>query len=292
MADVSNGADATASAEKVLLLVDDEENILASLRRLFRRDGYQVLLAQSGQEGLKALESATVGVVVSDQRMPEMSGVDFLRVVKRRFPDTVRIVLSGYTDLKSVTDAINEGAIYKFLTKPWDDEQLRANVREAFERYSMKQDNMRLARQLSHANEELALINAELEQRVEEKARELAQSVQSLRLAQAVLEHLPAAVFGLCDDGCIAVANRGAHRRFAAGGEMLLGERFADVVPPDLSNAVARICAESALGREGDGYVPNLGRVICAPVDFGEYPARGWVVVITQIEPGKGPGAP
>ena len=105
--------------ERTLLLVDDEENIVRSLKRLLRRDGYNILTANSGKEGLEVLNDDNVGVIISDQRMPEMNGTEFLSQVKVLHPDTIRIVLSGYTDLNSVTDAINDGAIFKFLTKPW-----------------------------------------------------------------------------------------------------------------------------------------------------------------------------
>jgi PAS domain S-box-containing protein len=128
-----------------LLLVDDEEGILQSLRRMLRRDGYVIHLATSAAEGLAVLAREPVGVIISDQRMPGMTGSEFLSKVKESYPDTIRIVLSGYTELNSITDAINKGAIYKFLTKPWDDELLRAHIVEAFARYEMKRDNARLA---------------------------------------------------------------------------------------------------------------------------------------------------
>lgn len=115
-----------------LLLLDDEANVLRALTRVLRRDGYQILSTTSVREAFDLLAEHNVQVIVSDQRMPEMSGTDFLSQVKNIYPDTVRIVLSGYTDLKSVTDAINEGAIYKFLTKPWDDQQIRNHIQQAF----------------------------------------------------------------------------------------------------------------------------------------------------------------
>ncbi|MFN2362072.1 MAG: EAL domain-containing protein [Marinobacter sp.] len=118
--------------ERTLLLLDDEENILRALTRVLRRDGYRILATTSVKEAFSLLAANQVQVIVSDQRMPEMSGTDFLSEVKAIHPETVRIVLSGYTDLKSVTDAINEGAIYKFLTKPWDDQQIREHIRQAF----------------------------------------------------------------------------------------------------------------------------------------------------------------
>ena len=153
--------------ERTLLLVDDEENITNAMVRLLRRDGYNILRANSGKAGLDLLTQHKVGVIISDQRMPEMTGVEFLSRVKELYPDTVRIVLSGYTELNSVTDAINRGAIYKFLTKPWEDDLLRANVEEAFRYHEMKMENARLNMALQQANDMLQTINHELEQRVE-----------------------------------------------------------------------------------------------------------------------------
>lgn len=117
---------------QTLLLVDDEVGVLNALSRLFRREGYTILATPSALEALKLLAQHTVQVVISDQRMPEMSGTEFLSRVRMLYPDTIRIVLTGYTDLESVTDAINRGAIYKFLTKPWDDDHLRELIRESF----------------------------------------------------------------------------------------------------------------------------------------------------------------
>lgn len=126
------------SQSRSLLILDDEENIRRSLMRLLRRDGYHILEAGSAAEAFELLATNRVQVIVSDQRMPGMNGTEFLNQVKEMYPDTVRMVLSGFTDLASVTDAINKGAIYKFLTKPWDDEDLRAQVLEAFRRYEQQ----------------------------------------------------------------------------------------------------------------------------------------------------------
>ncbi|HEV7799482.1 MAG TPA: EAL domain-containing protein, partial [Burkholderiales bacterium] len=126
--------------ERTLLLLDDEENVLSSLKRLLRQDNYRIFTATSAQAAFEILASHKVGVIVSDQRMPEVTGVEFLRRVKELYPDSVRMVLSGYTDLDSVTDAINQGAVYRFLTKPWEDSLLRAHIAEAFRRYASLQD--------------------------------------------------------------------------------------------------------------------------------------------------------
>ena len=131
----------TAAAEgvqgKTVLLVDDDANVIASLQRLLLMEGYTVLSAGSGQEGLEQLSLNRVAVVVSDFRMPGMNGAEFLGRVKELYPDTVRIVLSAYADLESVTDAINMGAIFKFLNKPWSDDDVRDKVGEAFRQHAM-----------------------------------------------------------------------------------------------------------------------------------------------------------
>ncbi|MHB8474355.1 MAG: EAL domain-containing protein [Gammaproteobacteria bacterium] len=117
---------------QTLLLVDDEANVLNALSRALRRSEYRILVALSGEEALDILAREDVHVIMSDQRMPGLSGTELLSKVKEMYPDTVRIVLSGYTDLGAITEAINQGAIYKFLTKPWEDEELRRQIQDAF----------------------------------------------------------------------------------------------------------------------------------------------------------------
>jgi diguanylate cyclase (GGDEF)-like protein/PAS domain S-box-containing protein len=115
-----------------LLLVDDEECVLSAFKRLFRRDGYRVLTATSAAQAFKLLAMHTVQVIISDHRMPILDGTEFLSRVKGMYPNTVRLVLSGYTEINAVTNTVNQGGIYKFLTKPWDDVQLQEHVRDAF----------------------------------------------------------------------------------------------------------------------------------------------------------------
>jgi response regulator RpfG family c-di-GMP phosphodiesterase len=124
-----------ASLQRVLLLVDDEEHILLALGRLLRREGYQILSTTSPLQALELLATHPVGVIVSDAMMPEMPGAELLRRVKGLYPGVVRIMLSGYAELHSVTEAINEGSVYKFITTPWDDALLREHIQESFRRY-------------------------------------------------------------------------------------------------------------------------------------------------------------
>ena len=127
--------------ERILLLVDDEKNVLMSLNRILRRERYNILTATSGEEGLELMARHKVGVVVSDQRMPGMTGVEFLRRVKLMHPDTVRMILSGHTEISTLTDAINKGEIYQFITKPWENDALIATIREAFIRHDLFKKN-------------------------------------------------------------------------------------------------------------------------------------------------------
>ena len=265
--------------ERTLLLVDDEENILSALTRLLRRDAYHILRAGSGKEGLELLAANKVGVIISDQRMPEMSGVEFLSQVKELYPDTVRIMLSGYTELNSVADAINRGAIYKFLTKPWEDDLLRANVEEAFHRYEMKMENVRLSREVQESNEKLMLNNRELEKRVEEKTREALINLDVLLASQEILENLPVAVIGIAADGMIAVANKIAQQLFGSGVQRpLLGETASTVIPEKLlNNAVVRCTAQQ--GKNpclADGAVLNCWSSVIVELSL----SRGKVLVV------------
>jgi len=127
-----------------ILLVDDEANILGSLRRLLRRENYELLTATSAEEGLKILEQREVNLIISDQRMPGMQGVEFLKKAMELCPDTIRIILSGYTDVDTVTAAINEGRVYQFILKPWNDEELKITIKRALEQYELQMENKKL----------------------------------------------------------------------------------------------------------------------------------------------------
>ena len=106
-------------AQATLLFVDDEANILSSLKRLFRPLGYRIFTAESGAQGLEIMERETVDLVVSDMRMPEMNGAQFLEKVREKWPETVRILLTGYAEIGATIEAINKGQIYRYISKPW-----------------------------------------------------------------------------------------------------------------------------------------------------------------------------
>jgi EAL domain-containing protein (putative c-di-GMP-specific phosphodiesterase class I)/CheY-like chemotaxis protein len=219
-----------------LLLVDDEVNIVAALKRLLRPDGYEISSANCGEQGLEILAQQQVDVIISDQRMPGLSGADFLRQARKLRPDTIRIMLSGYTELQSVTDAVNEGAIYKFLTKPWDDEQLRTHLRDAFHLKEIADDNARLHMEVRNANHELASANRRMEQLLHQMQRQIARDEISLGVARDLLQQLPLPVIGLDDEGMIAFINGAAGQLFQRSGA-LLGNQACVVLPELFPNS-------------------------------------------------------
>ncbi|NMG16667.1 EAL domain-containing protein [Aromatoleum bremense] len=128
--------------DRTLLLVDDEPSIQSALRRILRSEGYILLFAGNAAEALDLLAKHAVGVVMSDFRMPGMDGIQLLDKVKNLYPDTVRLVLSGYADIGTITNAINRGSIFRFLHKPWDDRELLQSVRDAFERFDRRRNTL------------------------------------------------------------------------------------------------------------------------------------------------------
>lgn len=172
-----------------ILCVDDEPNILSALRRLLRGKGYQVLTADSGGEGLEQLAAQPIDLVISDMRMPVMDGARFLAQVRERWPGTVRLLLTGYSDVQSIQDAINCGEIYRYITKPWDDNDLLLIVRHALERRALEQDKLRLEALTRQQNEELRQLNGSLEQKVEERTRQLkANFLTTIKILSSIAE--------------------------------------------------------------------------------------------------------
>lgn len=171
-----------------LLLVDDEANILSSLKRLFRPHGYRIFTAENGRQGLEILARESVDMVISDMRMPEMNGAQFLEQARKTWPDTVRILLTGYAELDSAIDAINKGQIYRYIAKPWEDADMLVLVRQALERKVLLQEKKRLEALTQRQNEELRELNSSLEQKVLERTSELKQTMDFLNLAHEKLK--------------------------------------------------------------------------------------------------------
>ena len=239
-----------------ILCVDDERNVLRSLERIFLDDDYLILTAASGEEGLELLDaSPQVQVVISDFRMPGMNGVEFLKEVFSRHPDTIRIVLSGYADTAAVVAAINEGKVYKFIPKPWNDDELRMTVAKALEHFAAHRRSVQLAEELHLRNQELHELNANLEHLVETRTCELRLQNRALLHARNVLDRLPFGVLGLGADGTVVQVNREAALLLNLAPEFILGEPMRAVLPAAICSLAGSVteasCGYQALPLNG-----------------------------------------
>lgn len=181
----------TQTYKHTLLLVDDEASILKALNRLFRREGYQILTAEGGQQALDLLEGADgpVSLIISDQRMPGMNGATFLERSMAFSPDSLRFLLTGYSDMDAVVDAVNKGKIDKYLNKPWNDSEMQLLVREALNQVELKRENIRLTELTRRQNAELAELNKQLEEKVNERTWALKYQNKLLQQMNAGLEN-------------------------------------------------------------------------------------------------------
>jgi response regulator RpfG family c-di-GMP phosphodiesterase len=141
--------------EKIkILYIDDEVNNLSAFKANFRRL-YEIHTAESAAEGRKILETTEVDIIITDQRMPEMTGVEFLESIIKDYPEPIRILLTGYTDMQALIDAVNKGQIYRYIPKPWSEHELKMFIAQAYEVYSLRKENKELTKSLLQANKQL-----------------------------------------------------------------------------------------------------------------------------------------
>lgn len=263
-------------SDRVLLCVDDEASVLRALKRCLRKEAYRVVTATEAREGLRMLETHRVQVVVTDQRMPGMQGITFLQKVKKQYPDTVRVVLSGYADVHMILDSINQGEIYRFLPKPWNDEELKTTLRQCFQQHDLIRQNRELMVQTREQNEKLKGLNGILERMVEERTH-------SLQLAQEIVEKLPLAVLGISPEGFAALANEAARRLFSHTAFML-GADIDLFLPPALLDPVQRGLQGEASGLDDDRVWLNGSSIgyQLIPLSKGGS-ARGCILLMERI---------
>ena len=140
-----------------VLYIDDEPNNITSFRAAFRRV-FNIFTAESAEEGRKILETETINVILSDQRMPKMTGIEFFQSILTSHPDPIRILITGYTDINAVIDAINVGQVYKYLSKPWNEEEVKNTVIKSFEVFDLRRKNEELTEKLKDANVKLEFL--------------------------------------------------------------------------------------------------------------------------------------
>ncbi|OHB28755.1 MAG: hypothetical protein A2X84_06485 [Desulfuromonadaceae bacterium GWC2_58_13] len=253
-----------------ILCVDDEKNVLKALQRLFMDEDYDILTAESGQDGLEALgQNPDIQVVISDYRMPGMTGVDFLHEVSKQWPNTVRIILSGFADTAAIVSAINEGQVYRFVAKPWNDDDLKHTIRLALDHYELQRKNSLLLKELQKSNQELKSVNENLEQLVRERTANLTVHNQALQIAQNILDAMPAAVMGIDSSDMVVYANRIGHKLFSQNGEMLMGASLCEVLPEKLHPLVGK-AAKGTVVSEVTSIGGRLVRVLGSKLKAGD----------------------
>lgn len=173
-----------------IMVVDDETAIIKALQRLFHKENFRILTASSAHDGLDLLKSSEkpVSLIITDQRMPQMSGNQFLEQSRKIFPNAVRFLLTGYSDMDAIVDAVNRGGIHRYLSKPWNDEDLKLQVHQSLEQYELALENRRLLALIHKQNKELKAFNLQLEEKVEERSREIIMKNNELSLLNKELE--------------------------------------------------------------------------------------------------------
>ena len=268
-----------------ILVVDDEVPILASIRRLLAFEPYDVLTTEVGAQALEVLAAGNIAVVLSDQHMPGMVGVELLRRARELSSDTSRILFSGHIDIDLLRGAVNGGEVYRFVTKPWNDDEVLAAVRQGVERWQLLHQNRGLREQTERQNDQLRRFNRSLEELVAARTSDLARRTQdldlrnrALALSQDVLDHLPVVVIGIDPAGDLALANRLALAAFPG---LVPGER--PQLPPAL--------AAAALELTGDGKSTCAAASVIGPLQCDLLPlaaggqARGLIITCIPVAP-------
>ncbi len=209
-----------------VLFVDDESSVLASLRRAFRGfENYEYHFANSPMEALEILAQHTITVLVSDHKMPQMAGAEFLARVKEKRPDTIRMLLTGQADLEAVQRAVNGGEIFRFFLKPWKDDELRAAVKQAAEFHDLSFENKRLLSLTRKQNEDLSALNATLEDQVQTRTTQLADALYTARaLNEQLTQGLYDSTKALVTMIQLARPDLGSHSRRVAGHATAIGQ--------------------------------------------------------------------
>jgi FixJ family two-component response regulator len=224
----------------VILCVDDEPGILSALKRVFRSEPLRLITANNAEEALELLRQGNVHLVLTDYRMPGMTGVQVLEQACELCPDALRILLTGYADVGAVSDAINKGQIYKIIYKPWNENELKLSVRSALAHYARNEENAKLHKELEWQNENLKVMADRLKMKLTDKSSELQVCTGSLMTAQRVLDQLPYSVFGLDETGQIVFANQTAQKWFERT-QCVLGGWADDLFPEPILACIAEV---------------------------------------------------
>jgi response regulator RpfG family c-di-GMP phosphodiesterase len=272
--------------QHTILCVDGEENILHSLKRLLRKEGYRFLTATSGEEALKILKENDVHLLISDHRMPKMSGTEFLATVKEGYPDVLRVILTGYTEVDTMTESINKGHIYKFFLKPWNDQNLKLEIKQALEQYDLIQANRALNEKIVEQNEELKRINENLESLVQERTEDLEIQNQALELSHAILEDMPLPIIGVSTEQMIVLINQEVHSLLGSNKGIEIGKSLSDYFSSDVAEKMSEALASNrSQVLKGYRLSDRAYDIDLAPLS-GRFQGKGVIMVLKPLESG------
>jgi response regulator RpfG family c-di-GMP phosphodiesterase len=275
-----------------ILFVDDEENVLRSLKRLFMSEDYTVLTALSGPDGLAVLKEVEVPVIVSDQRMPIMTGAEFLEKSRELSPDSVRIILTGYADVEAAIGAINRGGAYRYVSKPWNDNELLLVIKDAFDKYRLVKENKYLTELTIQQNGELKKWSTELEFYVQQHTIELTNQNKELKKLNAKLKNNVSEVLGSLS-GLIELRNRSMRNH--SNNVALLSKSIAEEIgltsPETETIAVgAQLHDIGKIGAPDIILIKNIDELSSDEMaEYVKHPIRGQAA-IDGIEDFRGPG--
>ncbi|RMD76050.1 MAG: response regulator [Lentisphaerae bacterium] len=221
-----------------VLFVDDEPSILHALRRLLRREPYKKIFVESGEEALNILREQRVQLIITDQRMPEMSGTEFLEKTSEIPGDPIRIIISGYADITSIVKAINEGGIYRFIPKPWDDEELKGTIRHALEHYHLREQNQRMTEELREKARQLEQANQRLQQLTEERTR-------SLHAFQGIIHYFPFPFLAINRELDFIYANATGMELLNKMGGLIPGDNISELFPNSIISQIEQTLISS-----------------------------------------------
>jgi response regulator RpfG family c-di-GMP phosphodiesterase len=175
-----NDENAVAKSPMTVLCVDDESDILMAMKRLLYKQNYHLLLAESGEKALELMKQNEVHLVISDMRMPSMSGAELLEKIAISYPDNYRILLTGYADMESTVNAVNKGKIHRYLQKPWDNDELMNAIEEGLEIVRLQYENKRLQKQIRKQNDDLKDLNQSLENKVQLRTKQIYRALNKI----------------------------------------------------------------------------------------------------------------
>ncbi len=266
-----------------VLCVDDEKNVLRALQRSFRKEDFNVYAATKGKDGLDILKNFSVQLILADFRMPEMNGVQFLKQAKQLQPDAIRILLSGYASIDMVTKAVNEGGIYKLITKPWNESELKLEVNLALSHWKLVQRNRKLNRRVEEQVLELKSMNRQLEDIVDERTREILIKNQALELSHQILDNLPIAVVGVALEHYVVYLNQEAEKTFDSLNISPIGKKVESIFPDEINKLILK-----TIQGEKSKFLKNFefkGKIfhISSRVIKDEFAVRGVTVMFNEV---------